>query len=199
MDERDNVSRIGAAVVSAGVLLVLAGLIVLPWYRFSSDDFFAHFFAGTGSTASFGEVHSALDRFHQLVVDQGIARYVSFGVAGSYFGWLGWVLAVAAAVSGGLAVSPAGDRRWSPRWLAAVVAFAGGGITVTALDLVTFAGNPPPNARPPSYSEFMQQTSFGPWVVVAGYTLILAGAFAPHAARTDASGSAVRLPGVRRK
>jgi hypothetical protein len=199
MDERDNVSRIGAAVVTAGVLLVLVGLILLPWYRVSSENFFAQFFAGTGSTATFSDVHSALDRFQQFVVAQGIAPYVSFGVAGSYFGWLGWALAAAAAVFGGLAVSPVGDRHWTPRWLAAVAAFTGGGITVTALDLVSFAGNPPPNARPPSFSEFVQHTSFGPWVVVAGYALVLGGAFAPHNAPADASGSFGRFAGVRRK
>jgi len=199
MEDRDTVSRVGAAVVTGGVVLVLLGLTVLPWYRVSSDNFFAHFFAGVGSTASFSEVHSALDRFHQLVVDQGIAPYVSFGVAGSYFGWLGWVLAAAAALTGALAVSPVGDRRWTPRWIAAVVAFTGGAITVTALDLVSFAGNPPPNARPPSLSEFVRHTSFGPWVVVAGYTLILGGAFAPHHASADITDSRGRFSGVRRK
>lgn len=197
MDERDNVSRIGAAVVGGGVLLVLVGLVVLPWYRVSSDDFFAQFFAGAGSSARFSEVHAALGRFHEFVAGQGIARFVSFGVAASYFSWLGWVLAAAAALSGGLAVSPVGDRRWSPRWLAAVIAFAGGGITVTALDLVTFAGSPPPNARPPSFSAFVQHTSLGPWVVVAGYTLILGGAFAPHNAPAEPDDT--RFAGVRRK
>jgi hypothetical protein len=192
MEERDNVSRIGAVVVTCGAVLVLAGLTVLPWYRVSADDFFAHFFAGVGRTASFGEVHSALHRFHELVVAQGIAPYVSFGVAGSYFGWLGLVLAAVAAATGALAVSPLGDRHWTFRWLAGVAAFTGASVTVTALDLVSFAGNPPPNARPPSFSEFVQQTSFGPWVVVAGYALILGGAFAPHNAPTDTSGSSVR-------
>lgn len=183
MDEHDAPSRIGAAVVGAGVLLVLIGLIILPWYRVTSNNFIIHFFAGAGSSVGFSDVHAALDRFHTYVAQQGIAPYVSFGVASSYFAWLGWVLAIAAAGFGALAVSPVGDRRWTPRWLAAVAAFAGGGITVTALDMVSFAGNPPPNARPPSYTQFLQQTSFGPWVVVLGYALILGGAFAPHKAR----------------
>ncbi len=199
MDERDTMSRIGAVVVAAGVCLVLLGLIVLPWYRVSSDDFFAHFFAGAGGTAGFREVHGALDRFHELLVQQGIAPYVSFGVAGSYFAWLGWALAVASAATGALAVSPVGDRRWSPRWLAAVIAFAGGGITVTALDLVSFAGNPPPDARPPSYSQFLEHTSLGPWVLVGGYALILGGVFAPHGAASDKRETGNRFPSVRRK
>jgi hypothetical protein len=199
MDEQDHPSRIGAAVVAGGVLLVLLGLVVLPWYRVSSDSFFAHFFAGAGGTADFGEVHSALDRFHQLLVEQGIAPYVSFGVAGPYFSWLGWALAAVATALGALAVSPIGDRRWTPRWLAAVAAFTGGGVTVTALDLVTFAGNPPPNARPPSFAAFTQHTSFGPWVVVAGYTLILGGVFAPHRPAAQDGGLGIRFTGVRRK
>ncbi len=184
VDERDDPSRIGAAVVGVGVLLVLAGLIILPWYRVTSDSFFAHFFAGAGSSAGFSEVHSALDRFHQLAVQQGIAPYVLFGVSATYFAWLAWVLALAATACGALAVSPVGDRHWSPRWLAAVAAVAGAGLTVNALDLVSFAGNPPPNARPPSFSQFLQQTSFGPWAVVLGYILILGGGFVPHRSRT---------------
>ena len=183
MDEQDAPSRIGSAVVGAGVLLVLIGLIILPWFRVTSNDFIAHFFAGSGSSAGFGEVHSALERFQAEVTHEGIAPYVSFGAATSYFSWLAWVLAVVAAAFGALAVSPFGDRHWTPRWLAAVAAFAGGGLTVTALDLVIFAGNPPPNARPPSYSQFLQQASLGPWAVVLGYALILGGAFAPHRAR----------------
>lgn len=183
MNEQDAPSRIGAAVVGAGVLLVLTGLIILPWFRVTSNDFIVHFFAGSGSSARFNVVHAALDRFRAEVTQQGISPYVSFGVAGSYFAWLGWVLAIVAAGFGALAVSPVGDRRWTPRWLAAVAAFAGGGITVTALDLVSFAGNPPPNARPPSFSQFLQDTSFGPWAVVLGYALIMGGAFAPHRPR----------------
>ena len=68
-------------------------------------------------------------------------------------------------------------------------------MTITALDLVTFAGNPPANARPPSFSDFLGQSSLAPWVVVGGYTLILAGAFAPHAPdnERDVSGTRVSL------
>jgi hypothetical protein len=179
MDERGRVSRIGVIVVAVGAAAVLLGLTVLPWYRIPSPPgFYGHFFSATNPT--FLDVRHGIQGFQSLVASQGISKYVSFGVAASYFGWLGWVLLVLAAGFAAVSVSPFGAHHWSVHWAAAVAAFAGGGVTITALDLVTFAGNPPANARPPSFTDFISQSSLAPWVVVGGYTLILAGAFAPH-------------------
>ena len=179
MDERAPVSRIGIVVVSIGAVAVLLGLTVLPWFRIPSPPgFYGRFFSAPNPT--FFDVRHGVQSFHDLVAAQGISKYVSFGVAASYFGWFGWVLFLLAAGFAAVSVSPVGADHWSVRWAAAVAAFAGGAVTITALDLVTFAGNPPANARPPSLSDFLGQSSLAPWVVVGGYTLILAGAFAPH-------------------
>ncbi len=198
MDERPTVSRIGAVVVGVGAVAVLLGLTVLPWYRIPSPPgFYGRFFSAPDPT--FVDVRHGVQQFSDLVASQGIAKYVSFGVAASYFGWLGWTLFVLAAGFGAVAVSPVGADHWSVSWAAAVAAFAGAGVTVTALDLVTFAGNPPANARPPSFGDFVGQSSLAPWVVVGGYTLILAGAFAPHPPDDDTMSRARGIAAVRRK
>lgn len=197
-DDRGTVSRIGAAVVALGAIAVLLGLTVLPWYRVpNSPDFYARFFHT--ANPNFFDVRNGISDFKHLVEADGISKYVSFGVAGSYFSWLAWVVLLLAVGFAVLSVSPFGAYHWSSRWAAAVAAFAGGAITITALDLVTFAGNPPANARPPSYGDFVGQSSLAPWVVVAGYTLILAGSFAPHPVPESTDHGGVRFAGVRRR
>lgn len=183
-DDNGTMSRIGAAVVAVGAVAVVLGLTVLPWYRIPSPPgFYGAFFRSPAT--KFFDVHNGITNFQHLIASEGIPpQYVSYGVAISYFGWLAWVLLIIAAAFAAASVSPFGAFRWWPRWVAAVAAFAGGGITITALDLVTFAGNPPARDRPPSFGDFVGQTSFAPWVVVVGYTLILAGSFAPHPVAT---------------
>ena len=77
-------------------------------------------------------------------------------------------------------MSPVGARFWTVRWLAAVSSVAGVALTVSALSLVSFQGNPPANAQTPSFGEFSRTPAIALWAVVAGYTLILAGSFVPH-------------------
>ncbi len=138
-------------VVGVGTLLVLVALTALPWFR-TSPGFLAHFFRGIGGEPKFVDVHDAIVRFQHEVAAAGISPFVSYGAAGAYFGWMGWVLLVMAAGFGGLSVSPVGARFWTVRWLAAVSSVAGGGLTVSALSLVSFQGNPPANAQTPSFS-----------------------------------------------
>jgi hypothetical protein len=173
-------SRIGAALVGTGTVLIVLALTAFPWFHVTqSAGFFPSFFGRTTSP-HFTDVHSAIDNFRSYLEQQKVAQYFSFSAAASYFSWLGWGLLAVAAVMGAVAVSPVGDNYWTPRWLAAVTAFAGGALTVTALDLVSVAGHPPPNAQPPSYGQFVSEAGIAPWVAVAGYTLILAGSFVPH-------------------
>ena len=172
-------SRPGIVLVGVGSLLVLLALIVLPWFRIS-PGFFATFFQGIDGKPKFIDVHHAIVRFQDVVTREGIARYVSFGAAGAYFSWLGWVLLLFSAGFGGLSVSPIGARFWTVRWLAAVSSVAGGGLTVSALGLVSFQGNPPANAQTPSFSDYFSHASLAPWVALGGYVLILAGSFVPH-------------------
>jgi hypothetical protein len=173
-------SRIGAAVVAAGAILVVLALVAFPWFSVTqSSGFFPEFFGRTTSP-HFSDVHAAIGHFRLELEHAGVARYFSFNAADSYFSWLGWGLLAVAAALGAVAVSPIGDNHWTPRWLAAVAAFAGGALTVTGLDLVSVAGNPPPNARPPTFGDFVAEAGIAPWVAVAGYTLILAGSFLPH-------------------
>lgn len=198
-DENGTVSRIGAAVVGVGAVAVVLGLTVLPWYRIPSPPgFYRSFFLSPDT--KFLDVRNGIANFQHLIASEGIpSQYVSYGVAISYFGWLAWALLLIAAGFGAVSVSPLGAFRWWPRWVAAVAAFAGGGVTITALDLVTFAGNPPARDRPPSFSDFVGQSSLAPWVVVAGYTLILAGTFAPHPVAGPSDSGQVRFAGVRRR
>jgi hypothetical protein len=172
-------SRLGIVLVGVGTLLVLLALTVLPWFR-QDPGFFAHFFRGIDGQPKFHDVHNAIVRFQHEVEAAGISPFVSFGAADAYFGWLGWLLLLAAAGFGGLSVSPVGARFWTVRWLATVFSVAGIALTVSALSLVSFQGNPPANAQPPSFGEFFSHASIALWAVVAGYTLILAGSFVPH-------------------
>lgn len=97
-----------------------------------------------------------------------------------YFTWLGWVLLLAAAALGALAVSPIGARLWLVKWLAAVVAATGVGLTFLALNLVTFEKNAPNNANAPSYGQFLGHSSLGAWAAIAGFALIVVGSLVPH-------------------
>jgi hypothetical protein len=172
-------SRLGIVLVGVGTLLVLLALTVLPWFR-TSPGFFASFFAGIDGKPKFIDVHDAIVRFQGVVTREGISPYVSYGAASVYFSWLGWLLLLAAAGFGGLSVSPVGVRFWTVRWLATVFSVSGIALTLSALSLVSFEGNPPANAQTPSFGEYLSNASIALWAVVAGYTLILAGSFVPH-------------------
>jgi hypothetical protein len=177
---RGATSRFGAALVAAGTVLVILALTAFPWFHVTQSSGFFPFFFGHATSPHYRDVHAAIGHFRAYLQHQGVAQYFSFNAADTYFAWLGWALLIVAAAMGALAVSPLGDHYWTPRWLAAVTAFAGGALTVTALDLVSVAGSPPANAAPPSFTDFIGAAGVAPWVAVAGYTLILAGSFLPH-------------------
>lgn len=173
-------SRIGAGLVAAGAVLVLLAIAVLPWFHLTPPTGFYAFAFRTQTNPHFSDVHDAIVRMKSQFASQGISRYISFNTADTYFSWLAWAVLLVSVALGALAVSPFGDRYWTPRWASAVVAFAGGALTIAALDLVSFAGNPPANALPPSLGDFVRHAGLAPWVTIAGYALILAGSFVPH-------------------
>jgi hypothetical protein len=105
---------------------------------------------------------------------------VSFGASDIYFGWLGWLLFVAAVAAGAVAVSRIGARHWSVRWLAAVIAAFGIGFTFLALNLITFEKNAANNANAPTYRDFLGHSGLGAWATIAGFALIVIGALVPR-------------------
>lgn len=170
-----GVSPVAACLVALGAALILAGFSVLDWFRSG-----AGFFAGAGSSSTFAEVRDTLAHTKQQVDAQGLSGHVTFGASYVYFEWLGWVLLVIALGTGAVAVSRFGGRHWSVRFLAAVAAAAGVGVTVLALDLITFERNAPNNANAPTYGDFLRHSGLGAWAAVAGFLLILVGDLLPR-------------------
>jgi hypothetical protein len=163
-----------AAFVSLGTVLVLAAFTVLNWFR---DG--AGFFAGAGSSTTFGQVGDVLDLRRAQFAQQGLSKYVSFGASQPYFSWFGWTLLLAAVVTGGLAVSRFG-RRWILRWLGAVVSVTGVAFTLLALNLVTVEGNAADNANLPDYGQYIGHAGFGAWAAVIGFLCVAIGSLIPR-------------------
>ena len=169
-----GVQPVGATLLAIGAVLILAAFTVLNWFRDGSG-----FFAGAGSHSTFGDLNDLIASTRRAAAEQGISSHVSFGASAVYFGWLGWLLFLAAVVLTGLAVSRVGARRWFVKWLAAVVAAAGVGVSFLALNLVTFEGNAANNANAPSYGEFLGHSGLGAWAAIAGFVLIIVAALGP--------------------
>lgn len=161
----------GTVLVGVGAVLILLAFTVLDWFE-------AGFF-GNGGDATFRGVHDALDATKRKAAADGVSGHISYGGSDLYFSWLGWVLLVAAVAAAGLALSQFGSSIWGLRWLAAVVAMTGVGLTFLALNLVTFEGNASNNANAPSYGDYVSHSSLGAWSAIAGFLLILVGCFAP--------------------
>lgn len=170
-----GVQPVGAALVALGAVLVLAAFTIFNWFREGPG-----FFGGAGTHSTFADIRGLLASTRRQVAQAHIEKYVSYGAAQPYFTWLGWVLLLAAVVVGAVAVSRVGARIWPVKWLAAVVAATGAGITFMALNLVTFEKNAPNNADAPTYGQFLAHSSLGAWAAIAGFALIVVGVLVPH-------------------
>jgi hypothetical protein len=170
--------RVGSMLVGLGCVLILSALTLLNWFRSGSG-----FFNGAGAHSTFSDVHDLLSGYTQQLASQGLSSHVSFGASRSYFGWLGWLLLLAAGGFGALAASAFGTAHFIVRWLGAVVAATGFGVTLLAMNLITFEGNAPNNADAPSYGDFLSNSGPGAWCALAGYLFVIVGCLVRRADR----------------
>jgi hypothetical protein len=159
-------------------VLVLSALTLLNWFRSGPG-----FFSGAGSHSTFSDVHDLLQGYTHQLASQGLSSHVSFGASRSYFGWLGWLLLLAAGACGALAVSSFGGAHFVVRWLGAVVAATGFAVTLLAINLITFEGNAPNNADAPSYGDYLSNSGLGTWCALAGYVFVLVGCLVSRGVR----------------
>lgn len=162
--------RVGSTIVAIGGVLLLAAFTVLNWFRDGSG-----FFSGAASHSTFANVHDLLGQTARQVASDSISGHVTFGASRAYFGWLGWTLLLAALAFGALAVSAFGQSTFAVRWLGAVVAATGIGVTFLALNLITFEGNASNNAAAPSYGDYLSHSGAGTWCAIAGFAVVLVG------------------------
>lgn len=169
--------RVGlpALVVAAvGAVLVLLAFTVLDWFRSGSDSQFFR----DGSDSTFGDLRDGFDAFRTRLdaATPSAGRDVHFGIADSYFGWLGWLLfAVAVCV----AVAAALPSRAAPvlRATGLVVGLVAAGLTVWALQLVTFSGRLAQLAvGAPTFWGYVKHSGVGAWLAIAGFVLLGIGA-----------------------
>jgi hypothetical protein len=165
----------GIVLLGIGAFLILLAFSVLDWFRDGPG-----FFAGAGDNSTFGDLHNLIALRKQQAAASALERHVSFGVSEHYFGWLGWLLFLAAVGLGAVAVSRFGARHWYVRWLASVVAVAGGATSLFALNLITFEGNAQNNADAPTFSEYFAHSGLGVWAAMLGFVLIAIAVFLPR-------------------
>ena len=139
----------GAVLAVIGAALIVVAYTALDWFTHSSTDGPSHF----------SDVKN--------VVKQADAVGLANSFAKLYFGWLGWVLLVAAFVLALLANVPSAAAGVA-RPLGAVVGLAGIGATFWALKFLS--------TSKPSYSEYLKHARLGFWFTVAGFVLIAIGA-----------------------
>jgi hypothetical protein len=130
-------------------LLTLVGAVLLGLALTATD-----WFKGGGS--HFGQVNDALESIGDL----------STGVANAYFGWLGWMLAVAAVLTALLAAVPTVGAPL--RWASPLLCVAAIAVTFLAIKLQ--------HLSEPAYSQYLKNARLGFWFAVAGFALVGLGA-----------------------
>ena len=165
----------GVVVLAVGAFLILLAFSVLGWFRDGPG-----FFSGAGDHSTFGDLHKVIAVRKDQADASALGKHVSFGISEFYFGWLGWLLFLAAVGLGAVAVSRFGARHWYARWLACVVAVAGGAFSLLALNIITFEGNATNNADAPAFSDYFAQSGLGAWAAMLGFVLIGIAVFLPR-------------------
>ncbi len=165
----------GIIVLSIGAFLVLLAFSVLDWFRNGPG-----FFSGASDNSRFGDLHKLIAGYKAQTDVAPLRGHVSFGFSEFYFGWLGWVVFLAAVGLGALAVSRFGARHWYARWLASVVAFAGAAMSLMALNLISFEGNATNNANAPAFGDYFAHSGFGAWAAILGFLVIAIAVFLPR-------------------
>jgi hypothetical protein len=176
---RPNVGALVLAAIAA-VLGVLS-LFLLDWYR---KDYSSVNGGNTASSNSkFSDVHDAVSKLQHLIDSTPNAKgFISFGVAPIYFSWLAYLLIAAAVVLAIIAALPTGGAVMLFKVLTAIVALAGIGLTLWAIDLFSLA--PAAQAQttgnvPNGYGDWIKHTSFGAWAMGVAFLLCLIAALIP--------------------
>ena len=166
--------------VIAAVLGILA-LFVFGWYR--KDYSSVSGGNSASSNSKFSDVHDAVSKLQHLVDSNPSAgKFISFGIAPTYFSWLGYLLVAAAVVLAIIAALPTGGAVMLFKVLTAIVALAGIGLTLWAIDLFSLA--PAAQAQttgnvPNGYGDWIKHTSFGAWAMGVAFLLCLIAALIP--------------------
>ena len=185
-------SSTGRFNVTAGVLAGIAAvlgilsLFVLGWYR---DNYNSVSGGGNASSGSkFSKIHDALQSAqNQIDSNPSAGKYVHFGLAPTYFSWLGYVLIIAAVILAFIAAAPLGGAVVLVKFVAAIVALAGLGATFWAIDLISFDAalrGQLGNDAPSGYGDWLKHTSFGAWAMMLAFLLCFIAALLPPKRKT---------------
>lgn len=179
-----------AVMAAIAAVLGILSLFVFAWYR---KDY------GSVSGGSNASKNTTFHKLHELVntlqnrvdANPSVDKYVHLGIGPTYFGWLGYVLIAAAVVLTFITAAPLGGVVVAIKWVSALVAAAGIGLTLWAIDLFTFDA---PLARqindptlPKGYGDWIKHTSFGAWAMGLAFLLCLIGSLLPPKRRTVVS------------
>jgi hypothetical protein len=167
----------GLIVTAIGAVLVLVAFIGLKWFRDGSGN---PVFQNIGSDSKFGNIADSFDEVKRQLADTqngGLAKYIHFGIADSYFGWLGWALLVVVLVAALLAVTPTASSI-GLRAIGVVLGIGAAALTVWALKIVTVSG--PIAAQlggnAPTWGDYVKQSGVGAWLAIGGFVLMAIGA-----------------------
>jgi hypothetical protein len=176
---RPNIGALILAVIAA--VLGILSLFVLAWYR---DNYGS--VSGGGNTANsskFSKIHDVLNTAqNQIDANPSAGKYIHFGIAPTYFGWLGYLLIAAAVVLAIIAALPTGGAVMLFKILTAIVSLAGIGLTLWAIDLVSFDAalrSQLGSDAPSGYGDWLKHTSFGAWAMGLAFLLCLIAALIP--------------------
>jgi hypothetical protein len=172
--------------VAAGVLAAIAAvlgvlsLFVFGWYR----DNFGSISGGsnTSSQSKFSKIHDALTAAqHEIDSQPQVGKFIHLGISPTYFGWLGYVLIIAAVVLAFVAAAPLGGGVVLVKFLAALVSLAGLGLTFWAIDLINFDAQLRSSIgdTPSGYGDWIKHTSFGAWAMMLAFLLCFIAALLP--------------------
>jgi hypothetical protein len=176
---RPNVAGLVLAAIAA--VLGILSLFVLGWYR----DNYSSVSGGQNASSSskFSKIHDVLNTAqNQIDANPTAGKYIHFGIAPTYFGWLGYLLIAAAVVLAFISALPTGGAVMLFKVLTAIVALAGIGLTLWAIDLVTFDAalrSQLGSNTPSGYGDWIKHTSFGAWAMGLAFLLCLIAALIP--------------------
>ncbi len=146
---------VSAVLTGLGALLVILAFTALDW--FGSGDV-------SGSKSKFSDIHKVLGISGLKDLAQGPPKL--------YFGWLGWALLAAAALTALLAALPTLGAPF--RVIGVLVAVAAIVLTFLAIQLLKNNGQVPGDLR--GYSAWLKHARTGFYTAVAGFVLMGVGA-----------------------
>jgi hypothetical protein len=133
---------IGAAFAVIGAAAVIIAFTAVDWFKDATSSDPAHF----------SDVKKASDQLDKFKVAKGLSH--------AYFGWLGWVLLIAAVL----------------RSVGVLVALAGAVVTVFASQLSSKKGDSDGNLVNASFHDFFKDAGVAYWLAIAGFVVIAIGA-----------------------